>query len=525
MDAKTSNPNTWGSYEEALAAASLDINGFHRVGFVFTARDHYCGVDIDNCIDPDTGEVEPSAVEIVELLDSYTEVSPSGTGLKIWVKASKHGDRCRTGNIEMYDSGRFFTFTGRQYGENGIESRQDELNKLYIQLFGKPKAELHGGVKDGKGFTGDDQQLLLKMRNSGDFKLFRRLYDEGVWSGFKSQSEADVRLLGMLAYWTGRDSERMERLFMGSGLARNLDRKSNPDDYLDRSITRAVKECNNTYDPDYGKKARPKVREMLKPCMDFVLSDSWTGRSGPSDRDVYKGLINTGFEYGKILEDRGVEVAASLRNLSLAAGISRVNTVADALKRLEAKGLIEKLQYSGPQTAATYIILVDSKLLHKTTCKYYVSGLSQTQRIRNSSLSVGTIGKRNAQILDHVHCLDRVVTLEEIAKYLKTRKNNLKKRNMPTLLDVGFLEEKDGGYVTPDDIEDRLRRFLEESGSLKAEKLQREKYERERRAYEYYRNGTTAPAVEAKVVPIKPVSIEEDSPEYVPVANEEGTVA
>jgi len=93
-----------------------------------------------------------------------------------------------------------------------------------------------------------------------------------------------------------------------------------------------------------------------------------------------------------------------------------------------------------------------------------------------------------------VHSLGRAVTDEELANHLGVRKNNLKKRNIRLLLKLELLEPKEGGYVTPSDIEDRLERELEELGCNKAERLQREKYERERRAWRE-RGKATNPTV------------------------------
>ncbi len=81
MSASPTDSSTWGSYDEAVAASDRE-----QVGFVFSESDPFVGVDLDGCIDLETGEVAPWADEIVKALDSYTELSPSGTGLKIWAK-------------------------------------------------------------------------------------------------------------------------------------------------------------------------------------------------------------------------------------------------------------------------------------------------------------------------------------------------------------------------------------------------------------------------------------------------------
>jgi hypothetical protein len=72
--------------------------------------------------------------------------------------------------------------------------------------------------------------------------------------------------------------------------------------------------------------------------------------------------------------------------------------------------------------------------------------------------------------------------LDRLQELLKSRKN-IKARNITPLLELELLEEVDGGYVTPADIEARLERYLRESGQMEAERLQREKYERERQAW------------------------------------------
>jgi primase-polymerase (primpol)-like protein len=72
----------WSNFEAAL-------NSFRRhselLGVGFVLGDTFCGVDIDNCRNPETGEIEPWAATLISKLDSYTEVSPSGTGVKIIV--------------------------------------------------------------------------------------------------------------------------------------------------------------------------------------------------------------------------------------------------------------------------------------------------------------------------------------------------------------------------------------------------------------------------------------------------------
>src|SRR5215218_10447889 len=81
--ASSTNPETWGAYQEAVRACKE--GAYNGIGFVFTGDDPFCGVDLDRCLDAETGEIESWAREIIEELDSYAEVSPSGTGVHILV--------------------------------------------------------------------------------------------------------------------------------------------------------------------------------------------------------------------------------------------------------------------------------------------------------------------------------------------------------------------------------------------------------------------------------------------------------
>jgi len=112
------DPATWSTFAEALAAHQKNSSRFHGIGFVFTQNDPYAGVDLDDCRDPETGHLDAWALKIVRTLNSYCEVSPSGTGVKIFVKArlpegaTEGGVNDNEAGIEMYDKLRYFTTTG-----------------------------------------------------------------------------------------------------------------------------------------------------------------------------------------------------------------------------------------------------------------------------------------------------------------------------------------------------------------------------------------------------------------------------
>src|SRR5918999_6054783 len=108
--ASSTAPETWTGYEEAMRAYKEE--GYGGIGFVFTPEDDLCGVDLDGCLDPQTGEIEGWAQEIIDELDSYAEISPSGTGVHVLIRGSLQPGRNRKGRFEAYDRGRYFTMTG-----------------------------------------------------------------------------------------------------------------------------------------------------------------------------------------------------------------------------------------------------------------------------------------------------------------------------------------------------------------------------------------------------------------------------
>jgi len=130
--AKSTDPATWATFQEAVAAARN--YGYTGIGYVFSADDPYVGIDLDDCLEDD-GTIAPWADEIVQALHSYTEISPSGRGLKIWVAGDVPGS-VKTEQIEIYPSRRYFTVTGRHYDATPttITEANGALRQLYDRL-------------------------------------------------------------------------------------------------------------------------------------------------------------------------------------------------------------------------------------------------------------------------------------------------------------------------------------------------------------------------------------------------------
>ncbi len=278
-NAKADLASTWGTYDEALSG--LKKFNFNGVGFQFglplndkdaLETERITGIDLDHVIRED-GTLEPFAYEIITLMNSYTEISPSGSGIHILCKAKM----LNTGRkkyihipnnatkfiIEIYNHSHYFTVTGNIYGEaKNIESRTEELKLLYEKYFTDQVKEVpaynkqtskipenisrqnsHYENLQNEHFDPDDlsdTELLEKMFSSRNGYYIRSLFSGSIL-GYSSHSEADLALVSHLAYWTNGDAPRMDSLFRQSGLMRDKwNEKHGAQTYGEITISKAL---------------------------------------------------------------------------------------------------------------------------------------------------------------------------------------------------------------------------------------------------------------------------------------------
>jgi putative DNA primase/helicase len=106
---------TWSTFDQALAAYEAGEPPYDGIGFCFCSADPFVGIDLDKCRDPESGEVEPWAQNIIDTFaaEGYVEASPSGTGVHIIVKGVQR-EGARRGRVEMYGQDRYFSVTGEK---------------------------------------------------------------------------------------------------------------------------------------------------------------------------------------------------------------------------------------------------------------------------------------------------------------------------------------------------------------------------------------------------------------------------
>ena len=129
--ALSNDPATWSPYAECLDVAEA----FDGLGFMIAPP--YSGLDIDHCRDKETGKITETAWKIIKEFDSYTEVSPSGTGIRGICKGKLPPGRRQFEGLEMYDSGRFLTMTGNHLEGTPltVEERTGEIASIHKVYF------------------------------------------------------------------------------------------------------------------------------------------------------------------------------------------------------------------------------------------------------------------------------------------------------------------------------------------------------------------------------------------------------
>jgi len=316
--AKSDDANTWTTYDNALEYyQEHSNNGIRGIGFELGPRQStvYVGIDLDHCRNPETGEIAAWAQKIIDKLASYTEISPSGEGIRIWVIAVLPENGRKKGHVEMYDGNRYLTVTGNHLPGTPltIECRHDEIEELHKEVFGENKVQEEQPQTETINPTLqiEDNELLQRIFNADNGAKVKKLF-EGDCSGYPSRSEAHMALCCHLAFWTGKDHVKMDALFRQSKLfseyANKWDKKhfSNGLTYGQATIKKAIETTSEVYEP---KEKKEEPTESKKPKATLVMEhfeefpSSWftnfevreaTGLSADDVRDILRRKRDAG---------------------------------------------------------------------------------------------------------------------------------------------------------------------------------------------------------------------------------------
>ncbi|WP_130812982.1 AAA family ATPase [Olsenella sp. Marseille-P4559] len=314
---KANDPTTWGTFEEAVAWATGHGGG---VGYEFAADDPFCGIDLDHVIG-EGGTLTQEARAIVDSLDTYTEVSPSGSGLHLIARAEKPEGRNKRTNddgtaIEMYGRLRYFRMTGNVFeGHGSINDRQEAVEAVHARYIAKPqegpsrpastvREELDWDSEvvavdtlvpqhPAQGATPGAETVMDRMRRSSKWGDISRLWEGDTSSHGGDHSAADQALCNHLAYYCDRDEAMVDELFRRSGLMRDKwdEVHDGEHTYGWMTIHDAVTTCRECYserhttrEPAAGTATKGEWRSLM----------GWIDDDVPEDPELIAGLLRSG---------------------------------------------------------------------------------------------------------------------------------------------------------------------------------------------------------------------------------------
>ncbi len=274
--AKTNDPNTWCTFDEAVNA--LRCGNYDGLGFMLAPP--FFGVDIDHMDEMGNGQAVLD--EFITTLNTYTEYSPSGTGIHCICKGELPPNGNRKGAFEMYQTklnpqgnytnGRYFTVTGNVIASYPVADCTESIKKLHQKYIGgsqkvlqkvrqenfdapsqpllqtpqtSPPAPVPASAK--KPLT--DSEVIEKASQCRNGAEFRALYYDGDLSRYNhDRSRADLALCDKLAFWTGKNLVQMDNIFRTSALFRpKWDEFRGDNTYATITLLKAIDSCGEVY--------------------------------------------------------------------------------------------------------------------------------------------------------------------------------------------------------------------------------------------------------------------------------------
>jgi hypothetical protein len=222
--ADVTDPATWGTFDDAIATG-------RPIGFVLAKADPYCIIDLDNKPeDPASLEQLELHARIIDALPTYTERSISKTGYHLICRGRIPGGVNRD-HVEIYSDSRYMICTGDALGANPIIEADAFVNTMYQQM---RKDETRVALVQIESVIDDEDLLEMAMNADNGDKFNSLCLGDFETFGYKSQSEADLALMSMFAFYS-QDNEQCRRMFRMTNLGKREKAQKN-DKYLNYTL-------------------------------------------------------------------------------------------------------------------------------------------------------------------------------------------------------------------------------------------------------------------------------------------------
>jgi putative DNA primase/helicase len=289
--ARAGDPRTWSTYQRASANLHNQFYRFTGIGFELYPETNYIidsqhgesftrdltleereyfaphitdrdglrliVIDLDHCREPTgpgVGKLEAWAETIIDTIHSYTEISPSGTGVHIFVYGEPLGTRKRKGQFEIYDIARYITVTQDMYKYTDILANSEGVRNVYTEYLGEDTTVSTTTQSFSRNL--DDETVIYRALTAKNGDVFRKLW-RGDYADYKvsarfhnagesDRSAADLAICAILAFWTRGDAAQIDRIFRRSQLYKTDHRmpdesaKWDRRDYRERTLAKAI---------------------------------------------------------------------------------------------------------------------------------------------------------------------------------------------------------------------------------------------------------------------------------------------
>lgn len=311
-NARSNDSSTWSGFTASVNAFLKHADEFAGIGFMLPATEPMgiVGIDFDKIKVAgeiiELGSLPDQKRRHIELLDTYTEYSPSDTGLRCFGFAELPGTRRKSPehNFEYYELVRFLTVTGRSIHDipKPIRKCQEAINILYMEVFPKakkiPKSQKTSHKKDQTLSDAEPAPALNGRHTLTDNEVKTMLFNSkygskavDLYKGkvdtvrYPSESEADLAFCNHLAFYTG-DPDQIDRLYRESKLYRpKWDSSRGVKTYGELTISKALdRDDTDCWQPDYQKGATIDPQENEEgEVLDQITQVTWTDQGNAEE--------------------------------------------------------------------------------------------------------------------------------------------------------------------------------------------------------------------------------------------------
>ena len=299
------DPKQWTDFANALKIHKGGRFHTNGIGVVLHPDSELVGLDLDKCLHE--GAFSNDAKEILQKVCSYSEISPSGNGIRIFLYGKLPGKRRRSDYFECYDEGRYLTVTGNHIPDTPkVINRDQGVIDWFHQKFIATAKDEDLSEMEARETTGEKEmvpaepasdvsklqvnEIIHQIRSSKQKDKFERLF-EGNTVGYSSPSEADLGLCSILSFWTKKNPVLIDSIFRQSSLYRpKWDKKHYSDGrtYGQGTINKAIGLCREVY--------TPFVLPGIKEIQDYLNNQE------RGDAELFKNLFHQKFLYDHIAQ-------------------------------------------------------------------------------------------------------------------------------------------------------------------------------------------------------------------------------